>query len=86
MVVIYIMIIHDVPIEEEMATVLCDALLLRTPGEDHICHDFEAVNTNFPEFKTYVHFDIIERKKILVFGKVDNHPFLWKSYRIIPMN
>ncbi|KAI0224561.1 hypothetical protein LSAT2_024436 [Lamellibrachia satsuma] len=52
MVVIYIMIIHDVPIEEEMATVLCDALLLRTPGEDHICHDFEAIKKNFPEFKT----------------------------------
>ena len=60
MVVIHIMINHDVPVEEKVAKILCDALLLRTPGEDHICHDFEDVNKNFPEYKVYVLFDILE--------------------------
>ena len=73
MVVIYIMINHGIPVEEKVANILCDALLLRTPGEDHSCHDFEAVNKNFPECKVYVLLDIlgIVEKNKTVFSKSD---------------
>ena len=53
-VVIYIIATCGVPFDRETAIVLCEALLLRTPGEDHICHDFEAVSKHFPEYKKYV--------------------------------
>ena len=54
MVVVYIISTFGVPIDKEMAIVLCEAMLLRTPGEDHICHDFEAVSKHFPGYKKYV--------------------------------
>jgi len=54
MVVVYIIITYGVHINRETAIVLCEALLLRTPCEDHICHDFEAVSKHFPEYKKYV--------------------------------
>ncbi|KAK2179294.1 hypothetical protein NP493_497g00024 [Ridgeia piscesae] len=47
MAVIYIMNKYNVQFSEEDARTLCDALILRTPDADHICHDFMGIKRNF---------------------------------------
>ena len=56
MAVIYIIDKHNVQLCEDDAKALCIALLLRTPDEDHVCHDFYGVNRNFQNYKPYVYF------------------------------
>ena len=49
--VIHVMHTNNVQLSGDDATVLCEALLLRTPGEDHVRHDFNGVIRNFPNMK-----------------------------------